>query len=209
MTRKKDRVLNTRIPEQLDRELREHAARLDVSVSELVRDVLGRTVDLVGNLSGNVESLVADIVEDVSELRRAGTTARAARAAAVREIERDVVGWREVTVERPTRCALTGVELATGATAHLAIRLDGRPGVTISPDALASLLQPESEWVALVAQQPGACALTGAPYAKGDAIWFDPRARPPRFISSAAHDRLVAGESEAAVSRTLPSGGES
>ena len=47
---KKERVLHTRISDALDRELRDKAAELGVSVSKLVRNALLTTVDLVENI---------------------------------------------------------------------------------------------------------------------------------------------------------------
>lgn len=48
--RRKDRVLNARIPEQLDEELRDQAGRLGLSVSTIVRNVLLNTFDLVDGM---------------------------------------------------------------------------------------------------------------------------------------------------------------
>ncbi|MFT7625255.1 MAG: plasmid stability protein [Myxococcota bacterium] len=44
---KKERVIHTRVPESLDEELRERAAKLGISVSNLVRNVLRNAFDLV------------------------------------------------------------------------------------------------------------------------------------------------------------------
>jgi hypothetical protein len=49
-SRRKDRVLHARIPEQLDEELRDRAGRLGLSVSTIVRNVLLHTFDLVGDI---------------------------------------------------------------------------------------------------------------------------------------------------------------
>ena len=46
----KERVLHTRISDALDRELRDKAAELGISVSKLVRNALLSTVDLVENI---------------------------------------------------------------------------------------------------------------------------------------------------------------
>ena len=47
---RKKRVIHTRVPESLDRELRETASSLGVSVSNLVRNVLLNAFGLVGDI---------------------------------------------------------------------------------------------------------------------------------------------------------------
>ena len=47
---KKERVIHTRVPESLEAELRKRAQELGVSVSNLVRNVLGHAFGLVGDV---------------------------------------------------------------------------------------------------------------------------------------------------------------
>ena len=47
---KKERVIHTRVPESLEAELRERAKDLGISVSNLVRNVLGHAFGLVGDV---------------------------------------------------------------------------------------------------------------------------------------------------------------
>ncbi len=47
---RKNRVLQARIPEQLEAELRDQAGRLGLSVSTIVRNVLLNTFNLVGDI---------------------------------------------------------------------------------------------------------------------------------------------------------------
>lgn len=191
MNRRKDRVLNTRIPEELDREIREQAERLDLSVSEFVRDVLQRTVNLVGNLSGNVENLVNGIRDDVEEFRQLADPAAAVREAAIRSLRRSVVGWQSLRLSRPTRCAVTGKELAAGAAAHIGIRTDGRRGAVVSPEGLDRVLgRSDEQWVPITLQQAMVCAHTGVSMAPGEKAWASLESQPPRFISEAAFTAL-------------------
>lgn len=197
MTRRKDRVLNTRIPEELDREIREQAERLDVSVSQFVRDVLERTVNLVGNFSGNVEHLVADIVDDVGHFKSIGVPDKGEREPLAREIGRSVVGWQEIRVNRAVRCPLTGRMLSPGESAHLGIRTSGKPSIVISPEALDELMTPRGvQWVPLVLQNTTRCARTGREMEPGERAWFDPAGTPPTFICEEAHQSLYEGEPE-------------
>src|SRR5436305_13284502 len=47
---KKERVIHTRVPESLESELRQKAQDLGISVSNLVRNVLGHAFGLVGDV---------------------------------------------------------------------------------------------------------------------------------------------------------------
>ena len=46
----KERVIHTRVPESLEAELRKRAQELGISVSNLVRNVLGHAFGLVGDV---------------------------------------------------------------------------------------------------------------------------------------------------------------
>lgn len=195
--RRKDRVLNTRIPEDLDREIREQAERLDVSVSQFVRDVLERTVNLVGNLSGNAERLVHDIVEDVGEFRTVGDPEAASRGVRAREIVRAVVGWQKITVNRALRCALSGEEMRPGDEAHIGVRTDGRPSVVISAESLRRLMEPEPlTWAPITLQQSVRCARSGRTIEPGEEAFFTPGTQPPLFICAQEYEAADDGESQ-------------
>ena len=66
----KDRVLQARIPEKLDEELRDRADHLGLSVSTLVRNVLFHTFDLV-------EGVVSDSTQLVRNIQERGTSGAA------------------------------------------------------------------------------------------------------------------------------------
>ncbi len=197
MTRRKDRVLNTRIPEELDREIREQAERLDVSVSQFVRDVLHQTVDLVGNISGNVEHLVNGIVDDVGGFRNAGAPETARRAALAKEIGRSVLGWQEIRSNRDTRCPITGIDIAVGDPALLGIRASGRASVLVAPAALDELLgRKQRVWVSITLQQAVTCAESGEELKPGERAWFCPEDDTPEFISDEQYQRQHAPAEE-------------
>ncbi len=190
-SRRKDRILNTRIPADLDRELREQAERLDMPVSELVRGVLTRTVDLLGNLTGNVEHLVNNIVEDVSAFGSGLAPGADAGRDTAREAIDHVVGWQQIRIHQPTRCALTGAELARGTSAQLGISDEGRPAVIISDEALEALLAESTKappMVAITLTRAVTCGATGREMQPGERAWFRPGAQPVVFVCDEAHD---------------------
>ena len=95
---RKERVLHTRVPEKLEHELKERAAELGVSVSNLVRNVLTHAFGLVG-----------DVVAD---------GARVARAAAAGG---DVIGWQQLVLQKNAVCHACNDILPRGSDAAIAI----------------------------------------------------------------------------------------
>lgn len=78
--RRKDRLIQTRVPSTLESALKEQAQRRRLSVSHLIRNVLEDTFHLVDNVVGEVDNIVHDSVDLASQLRRdAQQVAAAAR----------------------------------------------------------------------------------------------------------------------------------
>ena len=68
----KDRVLQARIPEQLDDELRDRAEQLGLSVSTIVRNALSHTFDLVeGVVSDSAQ--IGRVLQGLGDTSAAGT----------------------------------------------------------------------------------------------------------------------------------------
>lgn len=124
----KDRVLQARIPEELDEELRDQAEQLGLSVSTIVRNVLFNTFDLV-------EGVVAD-------------SAHIARAIKGREppgvpledpaAESAVIGWQEAVLNRNGICEQCNAILPIGARAAVGVPAQSRP-VLLCLECLAAL----------------------------------------------------------------------
>lgn len=104
----KDRVLQARIPEQLDEELRDRAEQLGLSVSTIVRNVLQHTFDLVEG-----------VVIDSSQIARA-LSGRVA-AASDPDSETTVIGWQEVILNKNGVCEECNVILPVGERAALGV----------------------------------------------------------------------------------------
>jgi hypothetical protein len=105
---KKERVIHTRVPESLEAELRKRAEGLGMSVSNLVRNVLGHAFGLVG-----------DVVADSHAIARA---ARGQRARA------DVIAWQAIRMAKPGACARCNAKLPKGCAAALGICEGGATG---------------------------------------------------------------------------------
>src|SRR5437870_29789 len=106
----KDRVLHTRIPESLEDAIKSMARRLRIPVSNLVRNVLEQTFQLV-------EDVVGDGLEIASTARRGAERVREA-ATRVRGQDAEIYGWQELILNRDERCRSCAAELDRGARAY-------------------------------------------------------------------------------------------
>ncbi|MCA9562085.1 MAG: hypothetical protein KC561_01290 [Myxococcales bacterium] len=208
----KDKVLNARISEELEQQLRERAEKLDMPVSQLVRNILQGTVDLVGNFSGNVEQLVSEMVDDVVSLkRRAQTAVIAGRPNRLDSLLEKILGWQRITVNRPSQCAITGKLLEIGAIAHLGIRNDGQPSVVVSEDSLPDILNErkrQMNWLPMQLNQAATCAHTGQHLGVGEQAYYQLHEGTLEIISSAAYEALAPkprGDNQQETLDTAPS----
>jgi hypothetical protein len=153
--RRKERVLHTRISDDLDEALQDAARRLRVPVSNLVRNVLEDVFDVVEAVTENVGDFVDDVVEEAQQIgrrwegrfgkhgvRRAREEygARAERAeppapepapapASARSDFPDVAAWQPLVVNTAQDCAGCGRRILRGDAAYLAVG-GTRPGPT-------------------------------------------------------------------------------
>jgi hypothetical protein len=126
----KDRVLQARIPQQLDTELRDRAEQLGMSVSTVVRNVLLNTFDLV-------EGVVADSAQ----------VARAAQGrmdVAAGPDENEIVAWQEGVLNRNGLCERCNAILPLGEKAAVGLPLSSRP-VFLCLECLACLPEGASD----------------------------------------------------------------
>jgi len=105
---KKDRILQTRVSQNLYQNLVRQARRLRVPVSNLVRNILEDSLTMVGN-----------IVDGGLEIAEALT-------GAIDEKElREVLGWQPMTTNRRIPCASCEKQIEKGKPAYLSV---GAPG---------------------------------------------------------------------------------
>ena len=104
----KDRVLQARIPEQLDEELRDRAEQLGLSVSTIVRNVLLHTFDLVEG-----------VVIDSSQIARALTGRDAPSPDS--DVDTNVIGWQEVILNKNGVCEACNAILPVGQRATIGV----------------------------------------------------------------------------------------
>jgi hypothetical protein len=114
---KKERVIHTRVPESLETELRERAQGLGISVSNLVRNVLGHAFGLVGDVVADSHA-VARGARGGDGKKAGAPTAPNAAAPAAPTIE-DVIGWQAITLGKNALCARCNAILARGKQAAI------------------------------------------------------------------------------------------
>lgn len=118
---KKERVIHTRVPESLEAQLRERAQELGVSVSNLVRNVLGHAFGLVG-----------DVVADSHAIARA---ARGEKPAPGPDAG-DVIGWQTLVLAKNAVCARCNTILPKGRPAAIGMTESGAVGPIVCPPCM-------------------------------------------------------------------------
>ena len=162
---RKERILHTRISEQLSDDIRAIADDLRVPVSNLVRNVLEEAFSAVERVSGDVGELIDDVIEEAEvaseryrryrDRVRDRAKERAQERASAEGVRSEdppvyqspadspepdplsqVVAWQPVVLAAERRCARTGRPLRPGERAYLGLGDSGPLGVYVSEDAL-------------------------------------------------------------------------
>lgn len=134
---RKERVLHTRISEQLAEEIRRAADELRVPVSNLVRNVLEETFHVVEAVSENVGDLVEDVIEEAEHARQRLRWRRSRRPHGARprpprpgpRVHRaphpEVIGWQPLVFNQPRRCADCEAPIEVGERGFLGLTSEG------------------------------------------------------------------------------------
>jgi hypothetical protein len=121
---RKDRLIQTRVPRDLEATLKSEARRRRVSVSHLIRNVLEDAFDLMDGVVADVDQLVSD---SVNLARNVGESARKLAAPGRPRPEgeeldlAEVYAWNEVVLQRATRCSGCGVEIPRGQRGYVGL----------------------------------------------------------------------------------------
>jgi len=130
---KKERVIHTRVPESLEAELRQRAQELGMSVSNLVRNVLGHAFGLVGDVVADSQAIARAARGDnygrrrgekghpeyASDLEKSG----AQLGARGRESEEpdEVIAWQPIVLAKNAICSRCNDILTKGSEAAISI----------------------------------------------------------------------------------------
>lgn len=116
---KKERVLHTRVPAVLERELKRFAVNLRMPVSNLVRTILEDAVaaaDKAGEgVEGQLKRMASHLEEERKRLHDRLVDARN------KDLVASAVAFQPVRLAKPTACAQCGRDCAAGEQAHLIV----------------------------------------------------------------------------------------
>jgi hypothetical protein len=165
---RKDRLIQTRVPQNLESTLKDEARKRRLSVSHLIRNVLEDTFNLVDNVVVDFDRVVTDSVEMANTVRRdvqrLAATARGetahreevvARSGEV-EVEEmappgplepldggplaSVYAFQELVLNRPAECARCEEVIGRGVRGYLGLTDDPElPRIWVCSDCLDSL----------------------------------------------------------------------
>lgn len=114
----KDRVIHTRVPESLEAELRKRAQDLGISVSNLVRNVIGHAFGLVGDVAADSHA-IARAARGETEGSAGG---RGGGKAAARAPEpEEVIAWQPIVLAKNAICSRCNDILPRGKEAAIGI----------------------------------------------------------------------------------------
>lgn len=142
--RRKDRLIQTRVPSTLESTLKEEARKQRLSVSHLIRNILEDTFHLVDNVVVEVDNIVNDSVGLANQLKRdAQKLASNARNLRVSSepltpepaVEAPLVtpppdplahiyAWNPVVLNRPEACSKCDASLAKGSEGFMGLSDD-------------------------------------------------------------------------------------
>ncbi len=138
---RKDRVIQARVPEDLENTLKEAAEKRRMSVSHLIRNVLEDTFTLVDNIVADSSALVEQVSRDA---RRVAKSVRGDcepnRSVSKAQLLESIDAWQDVIVNRPGRCIECDSELKRGQRAYRGLsQLNGNESVWLCGNCIDKL----------------------------------------------------------------------
>ena len=145
---RKDRVIQTRLPKDLESTLKEAAEQKRMTVSHLIRNVLEDTFNLVDGIVADSSALVEHVTRDAKRLaatargENVGKPLTPARQGG--ELASDLLdsvdAWQDVIVNKPGQCIECGKALARGERAFRGLTtLAEVPSVWLCGDCIGRL----------------------------------------------------------------------
>jgi hypothetical protein len=132
---RKERVIHTRVPESLEAELRKRAQELGVSVSNLVRNVLGHAFGLVGDVVADSHAIARAARGERSEAAKPGPAAEPPPDPG------DVLAWQPIVLGKNAVCSRCNDLLPRGRDAAIGVAEHGGGRVIVCTTCLEELRQ--------------------------------------------------------------------
>jgi hypothetical protein len=142
---RKDRLIQTRVPRDLEATLKEEARRRRLTVSHLIRNMLEESFHLVDGFVADVDQIVSDSAKLARNMGRgarrlvdAGRPEEAAAEAA--DDLTHVYAWNEVVLNEAATCSSCGTELARGGPGYAGLSDEpGKPRTWLCPACVQNL----------------------------------------------------------------------
>ncbi len=145
-TKRKDRLIQTRVPREMETTLKEEAQKRRLTVSHLIRNILEDTFELVDGVVADAEEIVNDSVRLAKSVRQgAQRMASAGRAEPPPEEQSaddlsHIYAWNEVVLHRPAICSRCDVEIVAGERGFTGLSDDrDRPRAWLCPRCIDGL----------------------------------------------------------------------
>jgi hypothetical protein len=118
---RKEKVIHTRVPERMEAELKDRAAEIGVSVSNLVRNVLAHALNLTNDVVADSERLVQSAQNSIKAGIRfvRGDGERLAPVVPMRPGH--VIGWQPAVLEKNAVCDDCNAIMPRGTDAGIGI----------------------------------------------------------------------------------------
>ena len=119
---RKARVIQTRVPEDLESTLKQAAESRRMTVSHLIRNVLEDTFTLVDNIVADSSALVEQVSRDAKKVASSvrGEADYHSKVDTAARID-DVDSWQDVILNKTAKCTQCGVQLSRGKRAYRGI----------------------------------------------------------------------------------------
>src|SRR5688572_30666861 len=138
---KKERVIHTRVPESLEAELRQRAQELGVSVSNLVRNVLGHAFGLVGDVVADSHAIARAARGDRDKADASRPAAAAPPVSHAPPDPSDVLAWQPIVLGKNAVCTRCNDLLPRGRDAAIGVAEHGGGRVIVCTTCLEELRQ--------------------------------------------------------------------
>jgi hypothetical protein len=128
LSQRKDRLIQTRVPRDLESTLKNEARRQGVTVSQLIRNILGGAFDLVEDVVADVDQIVTDSVALAQQVSRgARRLAETARNGDATDPLPAVEAWNRVVLNRDATCTKCGAKIVKGEEGYAGLREQAGP----------------------------------------------------------------------------------
>ena len=125
---RKDRLIQTRVPRDLESTLKKEARRQGLTVSQLIRNILGSAFDLVEDVVADVDQIVTDSVALAQQVSRgARRIAESARGEDGADPLSSVEAWNRVVLNREVICTRCRSEIVKGEEGYAGLRGQADP----------------------------------------------------------------------------------